>query len=135
MIRRPPRSTRTDTLFPYTTLFRSRSGIAEVHPPGVAGEAHAAVEVDRAVIDRARDLVGAAVVGEGIVEEERPAERTRALARFVAGVGICRPAPVDHVGDADALLLAHHGQHPFWLRGGNRGDLCRRAAGREQTRS
>src|SRR3546814_2201349 len=26
MIRRPPRSTRTDTLFPNTTLFRSRSG-------------------------------------------------------------------------------------------------------------
>src|SRR3546814_1459443 len=26
MIRRPPRSTRTDTLFPYTTLFRSQKG-------------------------------------------------------------------------------------------------------------
>src|SRR3546814_1146911 len=26
MIRRPPRSTRTDTLFPYTTLFRSQEG-------------------------------------------------------------------------------------------------------------
>src|SRR3546814_3161816 len=26
MIRRPPRSTRTDTLFPYTTLFRSAEG-------------------------------------------------------------------------------------------------------------
>src|SRR3546814_10670417 len=26
MIRRPPRSTRTDTLFPYTTLFRSHLG-------------------------------------------------------------------------------------------------------------
>src|SRR3546814_10022257 len=26
MIRRPPRSTRTDTLFPYTTLFRSHDG-------------------------------------------------------------------------------------------------------------
>src|SRR3546814_6502000 len=26
MIRRPPRSTRTDTLFPYTTLFRSSMG-------------------------------------------------------------------------------------------------------------
>src|SRR3546814_5058057 len=25
MIRRPPRSTRTDTLFPYTTLFRSKA--------------------------------------------------------------------------------------------------------------
>src|SRR3546814_8345975 len=32
MIRRPPRSTRTDTLFPYTTLFRSRG------PPGAVGE-------------------------------------------------------------------------------------------------
>src|SRR3546814_14636693 len=30
MIRRPPRSTRTDTLFPYTTLFRSkRTNVAE----------------------------------------------------------------------------------------------------------
>src|SRR3546814_7046593 len=28
MIRRPPRSTRTDTLFPYTTLFRSVGGLA-----------------------------------------------------------------------------------------------------------
>src|SRR3546814_18401632 len=27
MIRRPPRSTRTDTLFPYTTLFRSDGGV------------------------------------------------------------------------------------------------------------
>src|SRR3546814_1519187 len=26
MLRRPPRSTRTDTLFPYTTLFRSKEG-------------------------------------------------------------------------------------------------------------
>src|SRR3546814_16356808 len=31
MRRRPPRSTRTDTLFPYTTLFRSRHELA-VHP-------------------------------------------------------------------------------------------------------
>src|SRR3546814_14723260 len=30
MIRRPPRSTRTDTLFPYTTLFRSRSSSNQV---------------------------------------------------------------------------------------------------------
>src|SRR3546814_8712728 len=29
MIRRPPRSTRTDTLFPYTTLFRSAPAIIE----------------------------------------------------------------------------------------------------------
>src|SRR3546814_8404991 len=36
MIRRPPRSTRTDTLFPYTTLFRSRH---DAQPLGrVAGD-------------------------------------------------------------------------------------------------
>src|SRR3546814_15490390 len=31
MIRRPPRSTRTDTLFPYTTLFRSSQTGMSVH--------------------------------------------------------------------------------------------------------
>src|SRR3546814_4125757 len=30
MIRRPPRSTRTDTLCPYTTLFRSKSALARL---------------------------------------------------------------------------------------------------------
>src|SRR3546814_8636794 len=45
MIRRPPRSTRTDTLFPYTTLFRSttdqqprRGATVHVTPPVVSGE-------------------------------------------------------------------------------------------------
>src|SRR3546814_6991656 len=37
MIRRPPRSTRTDTLFPYTTLFRSLL-IREDGPQAVAGD-------------------------------------------------------------------------------------------------
>src|SRR3546814_15592019 len=32
MIRRPPRSTRTDTLFPYTTLFRSSSAFEDFSP-------------------------------------------------------------------------------------------------------
>src|SRR3546814_1949528 len=36
MIRRPPRSTRTDTLFPYTTLFRSWAGQhMKNRPPGL----------------------------------------------------------------------------------------------------
>src|SRR3546814_20787379 len=54
MIRRPPRSTRTDTLFPYTTLFRSRPELvrhAAHHagtvphlpgPPGQPGQSAAA---------------------------------------------------------------------------------------------
>src|SRR3546814_3694168 len=37
MIRRPPRSTRTDTLFPYTTLFRS---LVPANPPALAERGH-----------------------------------------------------------------------------------------------
>src|SRR3546814_3236375 len=39
MIRRPPRSTRTDTLFPYTTLFRSRHKSSQTpwHRPARCG--------------------------------------------------------------------------------------------------
>src|SRR3546814_10121725 len=50
MIRRPPRSTRTDTLFPYTTLFRS------VDPgPCIAGEAHKAEADGPGIGEQGRD--------------------------------------------------------------------------------
>src|SRR3546814_17940189 len=44
MIRRPPRSTRTDTLFPYTTLFRSRPphGMHDPRWPGLPLQARRA---------------------------------------------------------------------------------------------
>src|SRR3546814_21198290 len=45
MIRRPPRSTRTDTLFPYTTLFRSKA-LAVAEAP-VGGEVHQTLDVHR----------------------------------------------------------------------------------------
>src|SRR3546814_2535261 len=56
MIRRPPRSTRTDTLFPDTTLFRSG-------PTGFAGRCHEDQDaIRRAVwgipVRRARFIVG-----------------------------------------------------------------------------
>src|SRR3546814_6529955 len=44
MIRRPPRSTRTDTLFPYTTLFRS--DIPCLHGQGLAAGAPAHDEIN-----------------------------------------------------------------------------------------
>src|SRR3546814_4824345 len=47
MIRRPPRSTRTDTLFPYTTLFRS----PRVRGADKADLDHVAVEGDEVVIE------------------------------------------------------------------------------------
>src|SRR3546814_15434360 len=38
MIRRPPKSTRTDTLFPYTTLFRSPGAMETIDVPGISEE-------------------------------------------------------------------------------------------------
>src|SRR3546814_10793892 len=50
MIRRPPRSTRTDTLFPYTTLFRSPhhdlTMTSELLVSALPGELRAAVRRD-----------------------------------------------------------------------------------------
>src|SRR3546814_20376893 len=40
MIRRPPRSTRTDTLFPYTTLFRSGQPAAQLVLGQMPGQRH-----------------------------------------------------------------------------------------------
>src|SRR3546814_1177367 len=53
MIRRPPRSTRTDTLFPYTTLFRSAFGIAiiGIYHRGGAGDAIGAHLYDRRFVE------------------------------------------------------------------------------------
>src|SRR3546814_10791790 len=58
MIRRPPRSTRTDTLFPYTTLFRS-SGEGEPQrrqPPGEHDPGEPEARAEPVDAERAGDL-------------------------------------------------------------------------------
>src|SRR3546814_13356364 len=55
MIRRPPRSTRTDTLFPYTTLFRSASAL-----PYIAGVSQVPQAMTREQMDAVRDQFVAA---------------------------------------------------------------------------
>src|SRR3546814_2265242 len=56
MIRRPPRSTRTDTLFPYTTLFRSNRPQIRRSDVGIVADNRqfdiAAVEVGVDMLDR-----------------------------------------------------------------------------------
>src|SRR3546814_11155311 len=59
MIRRPPRSTRTDTLFPYTTLFRSIPAIVPpARPPcrliSTVGVNTAAITASRSRAERPR---------------------------------------------------------------------------------
>src|SRR3546814_13632481 len=46
MVRRPPSSTRTDPLFPYTTRFRSRLGLVEAAGADVDGIEASRIEID-----------------------------------------------------------------------------------------
>src|SRR3546814_10205805 len=54
MIRRPPRSTRTDTLFPYTTLFRSRVFDRIGGRDGIFRLRHGALDQHRRLVLRQR---------------------------------------------------------------------------------
>src|SRR3546814_2303934 len=56
MIRLPPRSTRTDTLFPYTTLFRSRRACRRAHrrPRRARGPGHEAGPANAGIHPRRR---------------------------------------------------------------------------------
>src|SRR3546814_6421059 len=63
MIRRPPRSTRTDTLFPYTTLFRSRPAARRLGArrwPARAAPGEPAREAGRAGLRAGRGVRGGA---------------------------------------------------------------------------
>src|SRR3546814_19109146 len=59
MIRRPPRSTRTDTLFPYTTLFRSGSGYVGL----VSGACFADCGHDVVCVDKDEGKIAALLEG------------------------------------------------------------------------
>src|SRR3546814_1859750 len=61
MIRRPPRSTRTDTLFPYTTLFRSVGADRRLRAHGDAADDLGARPQEAAVADHRRAAAAAAV--------------------------------------------------------------------------
>src|SRR3546814_8799302 len=64
MIRRPPRSTRTDTLFPYTTLFRSRRKHPARHMPRWASRL--TLEVTDVRVQRVQEITADDAEAEGI---------------------------------------------------------------------
>src|SRR3546814_14482524 len=71
MIPRPPRSTRTDTLFPYTTLFRSLEGAVEIAAPVQQRIRRAIDLVDDGLVRRAHlvDQLGHRRIGQDRSEE------------------------------------------------------------------
>src|SRR3546814_1905994 len=94
MIRRPPRSTRTDTLFPYTTRFRSRLFLSPRAPIGYA-----------LVMENSENPA----TGEGVAADETVPSRRRMLALGAVGVSAAltiRPA------SAQTPLSATHSEIP-----------------------
>src|SRR3546814_19205092 len=123
MIRRPPRSKRTDTLFPYTTLFRSddvdraarRAASAErrirsahdlhridrEHLAGLRREIAHAIDIDRALAVEAADEgpVADRVAAFGRAEGDTGHGAQRLLER-------CRTGPLDHpLGQASCRAI------------------------------
>src|SRR3546814_5358462 len=92
MIRRPPRSTRTDTRLPYTTLFRSPHDVG-------ARDLHGAHLGDGALD------IGGARVGHGLHGNRRIAAH-----RHLADVDLARPAPDNVAIGANAHALLSHNQ-------------------------
>src|SRR3546814_16453659 len=89
MIRRPPRSTRTDTLFPYTTLFRSQgiplnpNGLSPAPCPRMAGKGaamasfHLAVKTIGRSAGRSATAAAAYRAGVEITDERTDRKSTR----------------------------------------------------------
>src|SRR3546814_21121937 len=105
MIRRPPRSTRTDTLFRYTTLFRSEIDLADLEGGEVAlavlGRADLAFHRVAGAQAEAAHLAGAHVdvVGAGQVVRFRRAEEAEAVLQDLQ-----HPAAVDRLVVVRQLL-------------------------------
>src|SRR3546814_8656238 len=96
MIRRPPRSTRTDTLFPYTTLFRSARQRANL---SVVTHAH----VDKIMIEGSR-----AIGVEARISGEKRIFRTRREVLLCAGT-LLSPTMLMRSGIGPGAELAAHG--------------------------
>src|SRR3546814_18199143 len=85
MIRQPPRSTRTDTLFPYTTLFRSKSvGCA---PAGYGSWANPGRHLHRSAIGG---------IGPNPVGRSQPVAQSHMDAGTAAAIFLRRPAELQY---------------------------------------
>src|SRR3546814_2375983 len=125
MIRRPPRSTRTDTLFPDTTLFRAAG--ADAHHRGAEAHrrlvvaAHAHGEPAEAVA--AGDLAQQGEVQRGLFVDRRDAHEAGDLELQATALA------------DESIRLARHHSRLLWLLAGVDLDVAgRRAADRKSTR-
>src|SRR3546814_9701904 len=123
MLRRPPRSTRTDTRFPYTTLFRSQVGIGrallpkhttdtQTHLSALLGSGDAGREAPATVLGRAserhadRTLIDVIAAADGVGDMSRDIRRSFHLdRRSDTGIGLVTP-----ILQTTAQVIAQIGQ-------------------------
>src|SRR3546814_4431720 len=98
MIRRPPRSTRTDTLFPDTTLVRSQRGLRDAHHLGTALRRHLALLHEQSVGVGVDLLIDSLAGEEGALARLLHADPLRHLAHDQLDVLVV---------DRDALVAVH----------------------------
>src|SRR3546814_10327488 len=101
MIRRPPRTTRTDTLFPYTTLFRSEEVRGHPQRPGVDRQHPTAERAHHRVILELRFAEAGCECGI-----RPPVERTEPLPRKHLGIvrGALLPRSEEHTSELQSLM-------------------------------
>src|SRR3546814_2766807 len=100
MIRRPPRSTRTDTLFPYTTLFRSEPWQAEPVDRAIARDQCAGQHVADQPVVLDGSAHSSAVAAEGRVQSHAAVDIEGGSGHIVRKIGSEKQ---DSVGDVERL--------------------------------
>src|SRR3546814_2432589 len=99
MIRRPPRSTRTDTLFPYTTLFRSRRRLDDARGAVHAGDHRRDLRMGERELQR----------GGGERSEEHTSE-LQSLMRISYAV-FCLKKKTETYAGGERIMNTHHIWH------------------------
>src|SRR3546814_18368199 len=129
MIRRPPRSTRTDTLFPYTTLFRSAVG------HGDAGHHLIAFGRDQQPFGRAREIARARVaeLAAGQLHLEIAVAVEREIERVARGLHVALRIDPGGALDLDAGAAVEAGR-VFALRRARRPRRGARLIGQRRAR-
>src|SRR3546814_5100267 len=95
MIRRPPRSTRTDTLFPYTTLFRSSEALLDA-------------ESIKRFRSRYREIFGATATGDPLYQAISDGRRLAGMEHWLPLFEEKLVTLFDHLGE-DAVYVRDSG--------------------------
>src|SRR3546814_3195437 len=98
MIRRPPRSTRTDTLFPYTTLFRSLGGAA--YPGSGASRHRAAIQQTEALEAQSQET--------GMKRSEEHTSELQSLMRISYAVFCLKKKNTQHKNQNNIIINTQH---------------------------